>query len=119
MKLDFLNTVPYLCDRWAEVLREDPGAVFLTEEASGKNMTRQELRTGGVAVFGSLWNRDVEWKILTVDRGRALIAARASVIVKPYSRDGAPASWTDCSLRRWLNRVFLSMAFFFGKYCLS
>ena len=74
-------------------------------------MARQELRIGDVAVFGALWNRDLEWRILTVDRGRALIAARASVAVKPYSRDGVPASWTDCSLRRWLNRVFLSMAF--------
>ena len=54
MKLDFLNTVPYLCDRWTEVLREDPGAVFLTEEASGKNMTRQEADSLSARVYAYL-----------------------------------------------------------------
>ena len=40
MKLDFLNTVPYVCERWAEVVKKDPSAVFLTEEESGTDYTR-------------------------------------------------------------------------------
>ena len=59
MKLDFLNTVPYLCDRWAEVLREDPGAVFLTEEASGKNMTRQEADSLSARVYAYLTKKGI------------------------------------------------------------
>ena len=35
MKLDFLNTVPYVCERWTALSQQEPAAVFLTEEGSG------------------------------------------------------------------------------------
>ena len=59
MKLDFLNTVPYLCDRWAEVLREDPDAVFLTEEASGKDITRRQADETSARVYAYLKKKGI------------------------------------------------------------
>ena len=40
MKLDFLSAVPYVCERWGALVREDPSAFFLTEESSGAGYTR-------------------------------------------------------------------------------
>ena len=49
MKLDFLSEVPYVCERWAEVVVKDPAAVFLTEELSGNSYSRaKRSRSGGL-----------------------------------------------------------------------
>ena len=59
MKLDFLDTVPYVCERWAEVVRRDPGAVFLTEEESGAAFTRRETDDLSARVYGYLAGRGI------------------------------------------------------------
>ena len=43
MKLDFLNTVPYVCERWQEIVKRDPSAPFLTVELSGGIYTRKQV----------------------------------------------------------------------------
>ena len=34
MKLNFLNTVPYVCEQWEKEVQQNPAAPFLTEEIS-------------------------------------------------------------------------------------
>lgn len=43
MKLDFLNKVPYLCERWQEVVSKYPSAPFLTEELSDISYSRGQV----------------------------------------------------------------------------
>ena len=43
MKLDFLNKVPYLCERWQEVVSNNPSAPFLTEEISDISYSRGQV----------------------------------------------------------------------------
>jgi acyl-coenzyme A synthetase/AMP-(fatty) acid ligase len=43
MKLDFLNKVPYLCERWQEVVSKNPSAPFLTEELSDISYSRGQV----------------------------------------------------------------------------
>ena len=54
MRLDFLNTVPYVCERWDDLARQDPSAAFLTEEASGISFTRQQADELSARVYGYL-----------------------------------------------------------------
>lgn len=59
MKLDFLNTVPYVCGRWAEVSEKDPDAVFLIEEKSGAGCTRRQVDTLSARVYGYLSGKGI------------------------------------------------------------
>ena len=54
VRLDFLNTVPYVCERWDDLARQDPSAAFLTEEASGISFTRQQADELSARVYGYL-----------------------------------------------------------------
>ena len=58
MKLDFLNIVPYVCARWAEVARQAPDAVFLSEETSGASLTRRQTDDLSDRVYGYLSGRE-------------------------------------------------------------
>ena len=54
MKLDFLNTIPYVCRSWMNVVSQDPEAVFLTAEVSGKCFTRRQVDELSSLVYGYL-----------------------------------------------------------------
>ena len=43
MKFDFLNNVPYLCERWQEVVNQNPSAPFLTEELTYIRYSRWQV----------------------------------------------------------------------------
>ena len=59
MKLDFLNNVPYICQRWADLVRADPDALFLTEEESGSSYTRQQTDGLSSRVYAWLLQKGV------------------------------------------------------------
>ena len=59
MKLDFLNTVPYVCERWEALVREDPTAVFLTEEETGNGYTRRQTDELSARVYSYLADREI------------------------------------------------------------
>ena len=59
MKLDFLNKIPYVCQRWAEVAAKDPDAVFLTEEVSGSSYSRQQADVLSSRVYGWLSSKGI------------------------------------------------------------
>ena len=59
MKLTFLETVPYVCRRWAEIAEEKPEAEFLTEEISGKSFTRAETDECAGRVYAWLSERGI------------------------------------------------------------
>ncbi len=58
MKMDFLNTIPYVCERWAELVRDDPHALFLTEEDSA-DFTRQQVDELSSLVYAWLLQKGV------------------------------------------------------------
>ena len=58
MKMDFLNTIPYVCERWAQLVRDDPHALFLTEEDSA-GFTRQQVDELSSLVYAWLLQKGV------------------------------------------------------------
>ncbi len=54
---------------------------------------------------------DIEWQVLAVEEGRALVISRLGLDVKPYEDGWDNVTWETCSLRTWLNGEFCDTAF--------
>ena len=53
----------------------------------------------------------IEWIVLDVRGGKALVISRYALDSVPYNTEEADVSWKTCSLRAWLNNDFLNAAF--------
>ena len=53
----------------------------------------------------------VEWLVLEVQSGKALLISSLGLDVKPYHTVEEDVTWETCSLREWLNNEFLNTAF--------
>ncbi len=53
----------------------------------------------------------IEWMVLDVEGGKALLISRYGLDAKPYHAEYSGISWESCSLREWLNGAFLETAF--------
>lgn len=54
---------------------------------------------------------DVEWLVLEVKDGKALVISKYALDCKPYDTSGTGVTWETCTLRRWLNNDFINAAF--------
>ena len=53
----------------------------------------------------------IEWQVLAVENGRALVISRYGLDAKPYNDKKTSVTWETCSLRAWLNGEFYNSAF--------
>ena len=53
----------------------------------------------------------IEWLVLDVQDGKALLLSRYGLDAKPYNTSLVDVTWETCSLRAWLNSDFLNAAF--------
>ena len=53
----------------------------------------------------------IEWKVLAVKGGKALLISKYALDCKPYNISGSSVTWETCSLRKWLNYDFMNSAF--------
>lgn len=53
----------------------------------------------------------IEWTILEKEKDRVLMISTYALDVKPYNATLANVTWESCSLRKWLNGLFLESAF--------
>ena len=74
---------------------------------------------GNIVTFGRYEQDDdegngsepVEWIVLDVKDGKALLLSRYGLDCKPYNDFRENVTWETCSLRRWLNATFMKEAF--------
>ena len=74
---------------------------------------------GAVITFGryeqdadtSDGSEPIEWRVLAVEDGKALLVSDKALTARPFNDTYAPFSWVDSSLRAWLNGEFMSGAF--------
>ena len=79
----------------------------------------ESVLPGDVVTFGRYEQDDdssngaepVEWQVLEVRDGKALLLSRRGLDAMPYHAESAAATWETCSLRAWLNGEFLAAAF--------
>ena len=53
----------------------------------------------------------IEWIVLDRQDGKALLLSRYALDAMPYNTDSVDVTWETCSLRSWLNDIFLNAAF--------
>lgn len=53
----------------------------------------------------------IEWKVLAVEDGKALLVSKYVLDWKQYNESGEKTNWSNCSLRTWLNKDFYNEAF--------
>ena len=54
---------------------------------------------------------DIEWLVLEVKDGKALVISKYALDCKPYNTNCTNVTWETCTLRKWLNNEFLDSAF--------
>lgn len=54
---------------------------------------------------------DVEWLVLEVKDGKALVVSKYALDCKQYNTSGTDVTWETCTLRNWLNNDFINAAF--------
>ena len=57
----------------------------------------------------------IEWIVLDVQDGKALLISKYGLDVQPYSTENTAVTWETCTLRAWLNGDFLNAAFTPGE----
>lgn len=53
----------------------------------------------------------IEWQVLAVENGRALLLSKYGLEAKAYNEIDADVTWEICTLRKWLNGDFYDSAF--------
>ena len=53
----------------------------------------------------------IEWRVLDVKNGKALLISRYALDCQPYNEEYKSVTWETCTLRRWLNSSFYNDAF--------
>ncbi len=54
-----ISEIPHICDQWKMLVSKDPVAVFLTEEISGNDYTRQQVDELSGCVYGYLAGKGI------------------------------------------------------------
>ncbi len=54
---------------------------------------------------------DIEWLVLEVKDGKALVISKYALDRKPYNASYTDVTWETCTLRKWLNKEFINAAF--------
>ena len=111
MKLDFLQSVPYVCSRWAELAAQSPSSVFVTEEVSGNSYTRRQTDDLSARVYAWLTEKHIgkeDFVLIRLPRdARPFIAmlgvwkagAAFTVVDDGYAPERIEAIREDCACR--------------------
>ena len=91
------------------------------ENVSGEKLTvsLQDAIVGAFVTFGSYeqdndpsnGNEAIEWEVLDVQDGKALLVSSYVLDTIPYNIDNIDVTWESCSLRKWMNEDFYNSAF--------
>ena len=84
-----------------------------------KSTIDKNAQVGDYITFGSYeqdgntsnGKESIEWLVLDVQDGKALVISKYALDCKPYNEGSADITWENCTLRTWLNNVFYDMAF--------
>lgn len=79
----------------------------------------KHIEVGDTIFFGSYeqdndkenGNEDIEWLVLEIEDGKALLISKYALDCQPYNTVYENVTWETCSLRKWLNEMFILNAF--------
>ena len=88
-------------------------------ETISANDTVNTCKVGDYITFGSYEQNnetsdgaeEIEWLVLDVKEGKALLISKYALDCKPYNTEFVDITWENCTLRQWLNEEFINSAF--------
>ena len=66
---------------------------------------------GALVRFGKMNGEEIVWRVLEEDGRSRLLMAEKPVAYLPYNTQRDHSNWSQCSLRRWLNKDFMEQCF--------
>ena len=95
---------------------------YLKEAYIKSNMDRAgfvNVKVGDIITFGNYWQgkdksagkQPVEWHVLDVKNGKALVISKYCLINHRYNEEYTYVTWETCTLRKWLNDTFIKDIF--------
>ncbi len=89
------------------------------EDESSITGKLKDAMIGDYVTFGSYeqdadtsnGKESIEWRVLAKEDGRALLISRYALDCQPYNKTLEDVTWETCTLRAWLNSIFLNKAF--------
>ena len=77
------------------------------------------VKVGDIITFGNYWQgkdksagkQPVEWQVLDVKDGKALVISKYCLINHRYNEEYTYVTWETCTLRKWLNDTFIKDIF--------
>ena len=84
------------------------------------DLNKIELTTNGKTVTFGAYEQDndtsngkepIEWIVLDVQDSRSLVISKYALDCKSYNTSSEEVTWETCSLRAWLNGIFVKEAF--------
>ena len=77
------------------------------------------VKVGDIITFGNYWQgknksagkQPVEWQVLDVKDGKALVISKYCLINHKYNEEWTGVTWETCTLRKWLNDTFIKDIF--------
>lgn len=99
-----------------EPVRQTENAQTATEPVKSANSAQYaalfaDCKVGDVVYYGTYGGEDISWIVLDVVDGKALLLSEYVLDCVPYNEDDVGCTWSNCSLRTWLNDNFLNDAF--------
>lgn len=91
-----------------------------SEVSGAKNPSDlSDFSVGDVIKFGSYeqdnntsnGKEEIEWQVLEVKDGKALVISKYALDCKPYNTEYTTVTWESCDLHQWLNNDFYNSAF--------
>lgn len=89
---------------------------FHSEKEPKKSVGYNRLRIGDIFSYGRYPQSDerpepIEWRVLSVESGLALVISKYSIDNLPYHKTETDVTWEMSDLRSWLNSIFINTAF--------
>ena len=77
------------------------------------------VKVGDIITFGNYWQgkdksagkQPVEWQVLDVKDGKALVISKYGLINHEYNEESTDVTWETCTLRKWMNDTFIKDIF--------
>jgi len=86
----------------------EPEEVTEPETAVGDTITLGTYEQDGDLSNGT---ENIEWIVLKIKDGKALVTSQYALDCQPYNTERTNVTWENCTLRQWLNNDFYDTAF--------
>ena len=95
----------------AKAIFEQLGDYESSKAYAERCATLLEYEPGNTVCFGSYNGEPIRWRVLDQRGKLRLLFAEEILTQRAYNDEIVDTSWRECTLRKWLNKEFLSEAF--------